>query len=247
MDKNMKNLVESISALFGNEGVTVKAFENGRPVVDIENGVNKLNDAIKTQKESLENNPDYVKFPKKGLTPVGLEHFDCEETKDKDYVFIPKEAAPVAKAMTGMGEVPSEKPSFLDVIKSALEEACNGSEESVEDEKEDKPCSCPTDAIKCPTEPKNEDSEDDEFGPGERFTELTKNISKDDFDETYIIRDSVNGNRIVSETEISFDYTAEDGITTPGITDEDLLLILMYRHRKNGKVFELLKEAMTNL
>lgn len=171
-------------------------------------------------KKSLEGNPDYIKVPKSVLIDEGIKKYDIEETKDKDFVFVPRK-------------------DIMDDIENS--KADNKSNNEVMDLKK-APSSTAED-----WSPLNEDSEEEFYGPGERFTDITPNIIKDDFDETYIIKNSVSGKRTPIETVITFDETMPDGLTNPGVTDEDLLWILMFRNRENTEIFNALHEVLTKI
>lgn len=152
-----------------------------------------------------------MRVPKCFLTEEGLVKYDTDETKELDFVYVPY-ADLIAQ--------PSTEDSKVDVKNTeSVTETLEPSDDKMDPEEE-------------------EDDSEETYGPGEKFFEVTKNISKDEFDETYIVRESANGFRLTTETEIIFDYTGEDGITTPGVTDGDLAMILLYRNRNNKERYD---------
>lgn len=63
--------------------------------------------------------------------------------------------------------------------------------------------------------------------------DITQNVYKDPDEETYFVRESAGGRRLSREVPIVFDFTADDGVVNPGVTDADLAFILLYRNRNN--------------
>ena len=86
----------------------------------------------------------------------------------------------------------------------------------------------------------NFDAPSEKIRTADDFTRISQFIEKDNLDETYYVRKAVNGARISEETAVVFDNTDADGITTPGLTDYDLALILLYRNRNNKDRYDTL-------
>lgn len=92
----------------------------------------------------------------------------------------------------------------------------------------------------CVSASTNFDTPSEKIRTADDYTRISQFIEKDNLDETYYVRKAVNGARISEETAVVFDNTDVDGITTPGLTDYDLALILLYRNRNNKDRYDTL-------
>ena len=64
-------------------------------------------------------------------------------------------------------------------------------------------------------------------------------------DNTFILQDTCNGTPIKdSETELAFDTVYPNGVASVGITDMQLLTVLLYRNRENKAAYDAIKTAM---
>jgi hypothetical protein len=72
--------------------------------------------------------------------------------------------------------------------------------------------------------------------------ELSKDVFMVDKD-SYLLRNKVNGTSIAENTEVIFDHSSED-IVVPGITESQLLYVLLYRNKDNKKRYELVKQLL---
>lgn len=72
--------------------------------------------------------------------------------------------------------------------------------------------------------------------------ELSKDVFMVD-ENSYLLCNKVNGTNISENTEIIFDHVDED-VVVPGITEDQLLCILLYRNRNKGERYNLIKQLL---
>lgn len=87
-------------------------------------------------------------------------------------------------------------------------------------------------------EPVEQDDEDYEF------VSITKDITKDPTEERYYIREKANKQPLTIERTIVFDSKDENGNINPGISDQDLAFILLYRNKDDKSKYNAIMEVI---
>ena len=88
----------------------------------------------------------------------------------------------------------------------------------------------------------NEEKCKKEEKPTEEF-ELTDDIYVVN-DNEFLLANTIKDILTADNTELVFTYKTEDGRFIPGITEEQLLLVLLYRNRDNKERYEQIKKLL---
>ena len=72
--------------------------------------------------------------------------------------------------------------------------------------------------------------------------ELSKDVFMVD-EDSYLLSKKVNGTKTSENEEIIFDH-AENDVVVPGITEEQILCMLLYRNRNNKNRYDLIKQLL---
>lgn len=75
--------------------------------------------------------------------------------------------------------------------------------------------------------------------------ELSKDVFMVD-ENSYLLSKKVNGTKTSENEEIIFDHT-ENGVVVPGITEEQILCMLLYRNRNNKNRYDLIKQLLNTI